>query len=137
MLPTYELGQTIAELADIFKRLSPEGRHCRLLAHLNMTGLQLLEDPFPGQRKFYGWIICHPQNRVGEKEIYSFLGMQKGRPDLPSFVLTSVGFTLAAKSLARKWGIELITFSTWAEYILAGRIMTPGTGEKYDIDFLA
>jgi len=136
MLETLEHGQTIAELANILIRSRLEDQQNRLRTHLNMTGLLLLEDPFPGQRKFYGWIICHPNNRVGEKEVYAFLGWQRGRPDRPSFIITTVGFTPGARDLAQKWGIALITHSKWAAYILAVKMQVIDNGDKYDIDFL-
>ena len=136
MLETHEHGQTIAELANELKRLSSENQKRRLLEHLNMIGLLLLEDPFPGRREFYGWIIRHPNNRVGEKEVYTFLGWQKGRPDRPSFIMTTEGFTPAARDLAQRWGIELITLSKWAKYLRSGKIRIADKDDKYDIDFL-
>ncbi len=131
-MPKEDLVQLLVE---IFKSSAEAKMKDHILKQVNRMGSPLLKSVFPLKNEFYGQVLVRSRKRVTEADIFKFIHLQRGRPRLPSFIVTTLGYTSKARTLAEKRSIALLTYRQIVEYT---RLLDlpPSEWSNYNIEFL-
>lgn len=77
---------------------------------------QLIKD-FSTDGTFYVKIHWLSKEKVSKKMVYIFKGRQKGLPQRPGIILTTIGVTKGTRHLALQEGLLIMTFAELTDHL--------------------